>query len=124
LAKILIADDDAKIRDILHTLLREHTLTVATTWPEVVEKIAAEPFDLVVTDVVMPGYKEMIKGGVRQPFEGRNLKVIFISAYNEASLTDLPSHMRFVKKPFSARLLKSMVDNALEGLAPSAPATS
>ncbi len=118
MAKILIADDDGKIRDILHSLLRDHELEIATTWPEVLALLEENAFDLVITDVVMPGYKDMIKSGIRDVFEKRDMPVIFISAYNERSLGTLSPEMRFVKKPFSVRVLKSYVDKAL-GKAPS-----
>ena len=114
MAKILMADDDPKIRDVLHNLLRGHEVTVATTWPEVIKEIDGDAaYDLIITDVVMPGFKDLIQGGVRGVFEGRNLTVIFISAYNEKSLHDLPPNMRFVKKPFSMRVLQNHISRFL-----------
>ncbi len=114
MAKILMADDDPKIRDVLQNLLRGHEVDIATTWPEVIEKIDAATYDLIITDVVMPGFKDLTQGGVRGVFEGRNLTVIFISAYNEKSLVDLPANMRFVKKPFSMRVLQNHINRALQ----------
>lgn len=114
MAKVLMADDDPKVRDLLHNLLREHEITTATTWPEVIENITARKYDLIITDVVMPGYKDLGFGGVLDVFDGHDVIVIFISAYNEKSLTDLPANRFFIKKPFSMRVLQNYIKRALE----------
>lgn len=54
--KILIVDDDALVRDFFLTILpkRGYAVTTAEDGEEALEKLAAEPFDLIISDIKMP----------------------------------------------------------------------
>ncbi len=54
--KILVVDDDELVLIALQELLTPHgfSVTPASSGPEALEKIAAEKFDLVILDVIMP----------------------------------------------------------------------
>jgi DNA-binding NtrC family response regulator len=54
---ILVADDDPVIRRLLEKRLEDggYTVTVAVDGMEAAEKLAASHFDVVITDLVMPG---------------------------------------------------------------------
>jgi len=57
-AQILIADDDPSVRDALGRLLTAvggHTVSLAATAAEAVDQLLASSFDLLVTDIQMPG---------------------------------------------------------------------
>lgn len=56
-ARILVIDDDENIRDIVFDMLEYlgHTIELAATGEEGVEKFKAREFDLVITDLGMPG---------------------------------------------------------------------
>jgi CheY-like chemotaxis protein len=54
--RILVAEDDAGIRQLVATLLRrsDHTVVLAADGTEAVEALSREPFDVVVLDLMMP----------------------------------------------------------------------
>ena len=56
MAEILVVDDDDVIRDTLCELLAsDHQCQVASTAEEALQKLEAQPFDVVLTDISMPG---------------------------------------------------------------------
>lgn len=60
MARILVVDDDEVIRDTLCELLsQDHSCEVADTAEGALAKLEAEPFDLVLTDISMPGLSGM-----------------------------------------------------------------
>lgn len=56
-AKILLIDDDPGARELIHDLLAEegHTVAVYADGQSGISGLHDEPFDLVITDLVMPG---------------------------------------------------------------------
>lgn len=105
--RILLVDDDALVRRPLEMLLKRagYQVSARGSAEEALTSIAAgESFDILVTDVVMPG-----KNGVQfvAELEARGVvkPTIFISGHHdEADLRSgtLPPHQRFLAKPFSA----------------------
>jgi DNA-binding NtrC family response regulator len=56
MAEILIVDDDYTIRETLHELLSsEHNCETAETAEAALTKLESKPFDVVLTDISMPG---------------------------------------------------------------------
>src|SRR5262245_12389897 len=56
MAEILVVDDDDIIRDTLCELLSsDYECSEANTAEEALRKLAAQPFDVVLTDISMPG---------------------------------------------------------------------
>ena len=55
--RILLVDDDAKILEVLAEVLEDlgHTVTCRTDGEEVLVEALNEPYDLLVTDIRMPG---------------------------------------------------------------------
>ncbi|MDE6847180.1 MAG: response regulator transcription factor [Lachnospiraceae bacterium] len=78
--KILIADDEAEIRDVLHLYLEKdgYEVVEAADGVEAMEKIKKEQPDLVMLDIMMPGldgYRVL-----RNIRENNNIPVIMLSA--------------------------------------------
>lgn len=82
--RILIADDDPRVLLILRTTLERmkngYRIVAARDGTEALHKVAAQPFDLVVTDVRMPGIDgiELVEA-IRA--SKLNMAVIWITAY-------------------------------------------
>jgi DNA-binding NtrC family response regulator len=56
MAEVLVVDDDDVIRDTLCELLTaDHHCQEASTAEEALRKLESQPFDVVLTDVSMPG---------------------------------------------------------------------
>lgn len=78
--KILIADDEAEIRNVLHLYLEidGYEVVEAENGPEALEKMKREQPDLVILDIMMPGldgYRVL-----RNIREQNNIPVIMLSA--------------------------------------------
>ena len=54
--KILVVDDESRVREVITAFLRSegHTVTTAASGREGIEQFRAQPFDMVVTDRAMP----------------------------------------------------------------------
>ena len=78
--KILLADDEAEIRDVLRIYLEKdgYVVTEAADGVEAMNLLKKEPFDLVILDIMMPGvdgYRVL-----RSIRETNNVPVIMLSA--------------------------------------------
>ena len=118
--RLLVVDDNEMNRDLLSRRLKQqgHRVANARNGREALEMIAAEEFDLVLLDIMMPeldGYKVL----ERMRAEGTldQLPVIMISA-----VTEMESVIRciemgatdYLPKPFNPVLLKARVGATLE----------
>ena len=119
---ILLVEDDPGVRDLsASTLLGAgYRVTVARDGIEAQEVAAAKgPFDLLITDVVMPrmGGRAMAQAlQDRQP----GLKVLYVSGYTENAIVHhgvLEQGLHFLQKPFMASALKQKVREVLDGRA-------
>ena len=56
MSAILVIDDDASVREVVSEMLRleGHTVTIAENGREAIPLLAANTFDLVITDLIMP----------------------------------------------------------------------
>ena len=68
MTKILIVDDDDAIRDTLYDLLsEEYVCQTAETAEMAVARLAADSYDVVLTDISMPGLSGLeLLGHIRQ----------------------------------------------------------
>jgi adenylate cyclase len=118
-AYVLVVDDDPINRALLaKSLEREgHQHAMAEHGREALEKLRAEPFDIVLLDVVMPeldGYEVLRR--IEDDPELRHVPVIMISA-----LEDLDSVVRcielgaedYLPKPFDPVLLRARINGCL-----------
>jgi adenylate cyclase len=117
---VLVVDDNEMNRDLLSRRLTRqgHVVVMAENGLQALEKVAQQPFDLVLLDVMMPemnGYEvlEHIKSAPHL----RHIPVIMISA-----LDDIDSVVRCIElgaedylfKPFNPTLLKARIGASLE----------
>ncbi len=116
--RILIVDDDKKLLALLESLLLEenHEVITCQTGLEAIERCRREHFDLLVTDLMMPG-----ASGIEVLKESRRIQpdclVIIITGY--ASLETAVEAIRegaydYITKPFKLEELKIVVNNARE----------
>ncbi len=113
---VLVVDDEGAIRDMLARLLRKHGLSVttATDGLDALRHIEGdEPFDLLVTDMIMPGMdgSELIAAArARRP----SLSVLAISGYaGDLARRNISADVPWLQKPFSAHDLIAAIDRAL-----------
>lgn len=117
MAKILIVDDDEIIRDTLYELLSENYLCqTAETAEKAFARIEADTYDVVLTDISMPGLSGLeLLGHVRQKFP--TTPVIMISGIGDQEhaqgLIKLGA-FEFLLKPFSLEVVEKSVKRAVE----------
>ncbi|HTM93717.1 MAG TPA: ATP-binding protein, partial [Flavisolibacter sp.] len=113
--KVLLADDNADMRDYVKRLLSDHFKVItAVDGKDAFTKIAEETPDLILCDVMMPrldGFGLLAK--LRNHPDFKNLPVILLSARagEEAKVEGLDAGADdYLVKPFSAKELLARVD--------------
>ena len=119
MARILLAEDDAATRDLVQRALglEGHEVVVTQDGVEALEKLQAAPtrFDVLVTDVQMPGLDGV---ALVEKALGVNpkLRVVLMSGF--ADELDRAAHLkakisRVITKPFTLEQIRSAVKAAL-----------
>ena len=117
MADILVVDDDDVIRDTLCELLStDYSCQTANTAEEALAKLEAQGFDVVLTDISMPGLngKELLEKVV-ELYPGT--PVIIVSGHSDQGQAEsLLSHGAFdyLLKPFRLELVEESVKRAIE----------
>ena len=116
--RILLADDDADLREYVSRLLSEHWDVVAVADGDAALAAAsADTFDLVLADVMMPGLDGFaLAAALRADARTRNVPIVMLSARaGEASVAGLAVGADdYLVKPFSAQELVARVRSNLE----------
>jgi CheY-like chemotaxis protein len=115
--RVLVIEDEPSVRSLVANVLlgAHYRVVVARDGAEGLRLLDAEraPFDLIVTDLVMPGV-----GGVslarRLHERGHGPKMLFISGYSRHTPTELVSFGRLLPKPFAPAQLIEAVRAAIE----------
>ena len=111
---VLVVDDEVGVRTVVHAILSDQgyqVLEAGDPW-EALEVAAAQPIDLLLTDVSMPrmnGYELAMRIESMRP----DTKVLFMSAYVEHAM--LIRGSKFIAKPFTVDGMVKAVSEALKG---------
>ncbi len=113
MARILIIEDDEEMRSLLEDFLRDEGFEAdsAENGSEAFHKLAAEPFDLVITDIRMPGLTGLdILSAVKKCHEGTPVIVITAFGGQETYHKSLARGADgYLEKPIHFRKLRSLV---------------
>lgn len=115
--RVLVVDDDETIRDTLYELLSEEYLCqTAETAEKAFARLEADVYDVVLTDISMPGLSGLeLLGQVRQRFP--ETPVIIISGISDQEhaqgLIKLGA-FDFLLKPFKLEVVEKSVKRAVE----------
>ena len=117
-SKVLLADDNADMRDYIRQLLgAHHEVEAVTDGVAALEAVQARRPDLIITDVMMPRLDGLgLVRAIRSNPEHNDLSIIMLSARagEEARVEGLAAGADdYLVKPFSARELISRVDSIL-----------
>jgi CheY-like chemotaxis protein len=122
---ILLAEDDASIREFTTRMLREHGYRVldAEDGAAAIALVgkAIEAIDLVLTDVLMPNANGLELARLLRAARPE-LPVVFLTGYaglDDDALVELRATGPVLAKPFTQEALLRTVAAALEGAAPS-----
>lgn len=113
---VLIVENDAPVRFLLRVLLERegYAVTEAINGHEAIAHLAARPFDVILTDLMMPelsGYDVLdFLGGARRS----NVIVVTAVPRPEARVTSHPAVRRVIRKPFDISELTDTVREITE----------
>jgi PAS domain S-box-containing protein len=115
---VLVADDNADMRDYLARILgQRYRLAVVGDGRAALDRIAADPPDLVLADIMMPGLDGFgLLDEIRRNESTRSIPVVLLSARanEEARIEGLEAGAHeYLVKPFSARELLACVGSQL-----------
>ena len=117
MADVLVVDDDDVIRETLLELLEgSYQCQVASTAEEALRKLQAQPFDVVVTDVSMPG----LTGGellerVRELYPETPVIIVSgLSDQEQAHSLISRGAFDYLLKPFRLEMVEESVKRAVE----------
>ena len=116
MATILIVDDDDAVRGILYELLSEkYECHTASTADEALQFIEVEDYDVIVTDIAMPGLNGVQLLKLVQSRAPHTPVILISGKAGEQNLNDLLQEgaFAFVNKPFSLEEIEAVVDRAL-----------
>ena len=115
-AKILVADDEAMMRNLILKILESegYQVTVVSSGNEAVEKLKAEKYDLLLTDVKMPGMTgfDLLK---QVKVEWPEMAIIIMTGYGDAySVKEalLLGADEYLSKPFKSQEVTLIVERA------------
>ena len=105
--RILLVDDDEHVRRVTERILRRsgYEVITAASGPEALAEVRRSSFDLLLTDMVMPGMtgRELARV-VASEFP--SIRILFMSGYNPG--TPVPS-WQFLAKPFERPALLNKI---------------
>ncbi|MER7901290.1 response regulator [Streptomyces sp. NPDC096046] len=119
MAHVLIADDDADIRDLVAFKLTQsgHQVTAVEDGMAALRVLREQPLDLVLLDIRMPGMSGLdVCREARAAPETTSLPVILITARSQEGDVELgfaAGADDYIVKPFSPRELSSRVNAVL-----------
>jgi two-component system cell cycle response regulator CpdR len=118
MARILLAEDDESMRVFLANALKRagHRVRDCAEGLSALDAIKAEPYDLLLADIVMPGMDGIELA--RQANEVHpTLKVLFITGFAAVALnakrTGRTAEAKVLSKPFHLRDLVAQIDRIL-----------
>lgn len=120
MAQILVVDDDDIIRETLCELFaQEHTCQAADTAEAALAKLEAQAFDLVLTDVSMPGLSGLdLLNRVVQLYPGTPVIIVSgLSDQEQAQSLIARGAFAYLLKPFRLEVVEDSVRRALANTA-------
>ncbi len=117
MTRVLVVDDDDNIRDTLYELLSEnYACQTAETAEKALARLEADPYDVLLTDISMPGLSGLeLLGHVRQRFPQTTVIVISgISDQDHAQGLIKLGAFDYLLKPFTLEAVEKSVSRAIE----------
>ena len=122
MARILVAEDERAVREFVRRALTHngHEVALAEDGIEALGLLGQGEFDLLLTDIVMPGM-DGIALALKVARDKPDMKILLMSGYaaerQRAHNLDELIH-RIIAKPFTLQSLCQAVDDTLAGRAP------
>lgn len=114
-AKILLVEDNSEVGNFAETLLAEHghEVVLATTAEQALDRIRQECFDIIFSDVVMPGMDGLQLAKIIAA-EQPALPVILATGYSEEIAERGAGGRPIILKPYRLDTLQAAIEDALQ----------
>ncbi|MGN6850067.1 MAG: response regulator [Sphingomicrobium sp.] len=125
-AKIIVLDDDDDVRTVTCETIKELGYEVVGLGDprEALNRLAGQPFDLLITDVAMPGMTG-VEVARQLRSAGNRIPIVFSSGYADVqSFGEELSDEVVLKKPFRLTDISARIEAALEAAPAAEPATA
>ena len=117
LRKVLVVDDDPVVRTSFDRVLssKGYAVITAENGEEALRKLNEEKYDVVYTDIRMPGMSgPELQDKLKR--RGRAIPIVFITGYGDVPMAVnavKKGAFDFIEKPFNDQALLVLIDNAL-----------
>lgn len=112
-ARILVADDDAAVRDLVREVLHEYAVEAVADGNEALRRAREESPDLIILDVKMPGADGFVVCDLLKRDEAtRRIPVLMLTGQGGMSQVEQGFSLRaddYIVKPFRPRVLEGRV---------------
>jgi CheY-like chemotaxis protein len=109
--RILLVEDEMLLRELMYEELSDSgfTVTPAATGDEALRVMQADPrFDLLLTDIRMPGQTDGWALGQRAREVIPSIRIIYATGYTEGG-SELGEHERSISKPFRHQQILGLI---------------
>ena len=108
--KVLLVEDNADVAEVSQAMLEEigYTVRLAADARQALVTFEAEDFDLVVSDIVMPGGMNGIELAEELRHRSPGLPIVLVSGY-AASASAAPEQLPVLRKPFRLEQLAQAI---------------
>lgn len=118
MAHILVVDDEEPILEILCTHLEGlgHETTSARSGAEALARFREQPFDLILSDVLMDDLNGFQLLNALQPCLGDRIPFVILSSHDDPDAIEAAIYggaFDYLVKPFDAAAVRSVVERAL-----------
>ena len=114
--RVLIVDDEPLIREMVCDALASERVEAVSTGREALERIAAEDWDLILCDMILPELSGLeVVAELEQVRPGALAKVVLMTGGDFANRVPRRSDgakIRTLEKPFSIKILRALVRDA------------
>jgi DNA-binding response OmpR family regulator len=109
--RILIAEDEADIRDVLRAMLVEagHQVSLAGTFNSAARLLDMAEYDLMLTDMVMPGGNGI---ALAHAARARGMAAVLCTGHPDEGNALEHAGIDYLQKPFSMKALLTKIENA------------
>jgi len=113
---VLLVEDNEEVGEFAEAMLRElgHTVTRTRSGPEALEAAAERPFDVVLSDVVMPHMSGLELAEQLHQFQP-GLPVVLTTGYSDEISRSGAGGRPVLLKPYRLETLAAVLDDALAG---------
>jgi DNA-binding response OmpR family regulator len=106
MAKILVADDEIAICEMIKVMLSAHTVHTVTSGAALHDVLLRGGYDLVISDIMLPD----LLGPDAYDLSGSKTPIIYISG----CVPERYRHLSVISKPFSVNTLLTAIERGLE----------